>query len=137
MAANCLVVTDILGGVFRKVSFEALCEARRLAGTEGRVTALLIGRDLENLKNIPAHYGADSIILADDERVEDYHPDRYADAVQKAAESKQADVILMTATDMGKDLAPRIAARLDAGLAEDCLKAGIKAFIFCLPRVAR
>ena len=122
MSANCLVVTDILNKEFRKVSLEALSEARRLAGTGGRVTALLIGRNLENLKNIPAQYGADSVILVDDERVKDYHPDRYTDAVQKAAELKQADLILMPATDMGKDLAPRVAARLDAGLAEDCLE---------------
>jgi electron transfer flavoprotein alpha subunit len=122
MAANCLVVTDISNGEFRKVSLEALSEARRLAGTGGQVTALMIGLGLDQLKEIPAQYGADIVLIADDPQVKDYHPDRYTDTVQRAAELKQANVILIPATDMGKDLAPRIAARLDAGLAEDCLK---------------
>jgi electron transfer flavoprotein alpha subunit len=122
MAANCLVVTDISNGEFRKVSLEALSEARRLAGTGGQVTALMIGLGLDQLKEIPAQYGADIVLIADDAQVKDYHPDRYTDTVQRAAELKQANVILIPATDMGKDLAPRIAARLDAGLAEDCLK---------------
>ena len=122
MAANCLVVTDISNGEFRKVSLEALSEARRLVGTGGHVTALMIGLGLDQLKEIPAQYGADIVLIADDAQVKDYHPDRYTDTVQRAAELKQANVILIPATDMGKDLAPRIAARLDAGLAEDCLK---------------
>jgi electron transfer flavoprotein alpha subunit len=122
MAVNCLVVTDIINGEFRKVSLEALSEARRLVGTGGHVTALMIGLGLDQLKEIPAQYGADIVIITDDPQVKGYNPDRYTDTVQRAAELKQANVILIPATDMGKDLAPRVAARLDAGLAEDCLK---------------
>jgi electron transfer flavoprotein alpha subunit len=122
MAVNCLVVTDIVNGEFRKVSLEALSEARRLIGTDGQVTALMIGQGIDQLGAVPARYGADVVMIADDPQVKDYHPDRYTDTVQRAAQLKQTDVILIPATDIGKDLAPRVAARLDAGLAEDCLK---------------
>ncbi|MBN2104695.1 electron transfer flavoprotein subunit alpha/FixB family protein [bacterium] len=127
MANNILVITEQTQGEFRKSSFEALSEARRLADQAGgSVAALVIGSGLDDLTKMPAQYGADIVLKADDDQVSVYEPDIYTATVEAVAESQNAKIILMPATDQGKDLAPRVAARLNAGLADDCLKLELK-----------
>lgn len=123
MAGNVLVVTEQKNGVFRKTSFEVLSEGRRIADKFGvKVAALVIGAGIGELASTPAQYGADVVFTADDEKLANYIPDMYLEVVLKAAESHGAEIVLMSATTLGRDLAPRVAARLDAGLASDCLQ---------------
>jgi electron transfer flavoprotein alpha subunit len=123
MAVQLLVVSELVQGGLRKPSLEAISEARRIADkNSGKVTVLLIGSRLDEAGSVPARYGADTVIKVDDPKAAVYQPEFFAAAVKAAAESKNTDIILMPATDQGKDLAPRVAARLNAGLAEDCLK---------------
>jgi electron transfer flavoprotein alpha subunit len=122
MAAALLVVTDQVNGIFRKASFEAISEARRIADKNGsQVVALVIGSGIDNLASIPVKYGADAVLIADHADLAAYVPSTYLELVLKAAESQGAEIVLMPESAMGMDLAPRIAARLDAGLASDCL----------------
>ncbi|MBN1783070.1 electron transfer flavoprotein subunit alpha/FixB family protein [bacterium] len=127
MACTIIAVTEQHQGELKKPGFEVISEARRLAdGCGGKVIAVVLGSGIDGLTASPAHYGADAVIKADDQKLASYHPDYYAAVIRNAAESVQAGLILMPATDMGKDLAPRVAAMLDAGLAQDCLKLELK-----------
>lgn len=112
-----LVVVEYKGNEVRKPSLEVLGEARRAANSSGaKVIALAVGSGID-ASGLGA-YGADAVFTADQEG---YNPDHFKVIAVQAVQSQNADVVLMAATDMGKDLAPRIAAKLDAGLASDCL----------------
>ena len=109
-------------GKVKQSSLEALSEGRRLARKIGStVSALVIGNQIDSLAGEIAKFGPDSIILAQHDALSDYSPDGYRDAFLEAVRQEQPKIILLAGTAMGKDIAPRIAARLDAGLATDCL----------------
>ena len=123
MAGNILVVTELKNGEFRKTSFEIISEGRRIADKLNvDVAGLIIGSGNSDLTSIPAKYGADKVLNADDEKLVNYIPDFYLEVVLKAVEAYDAEIVMMSATTLGKDLAPRVAARLNAGLASDCLQ---------------
>jgi electron transfer flavoprotein alpha subunit len=129
--AAVLVVTDQNKGAFRKVSLEVISEARRIADkTGGQVVALVIGSEIDALAAIPAKYGADVVLIADHADLSAYVPGTYLEIVLKAVESKGAGIILMPESAMGIDLAPRVAARLNAGLAADCLSITVQGDAF-------
>ena len=127
MAGNVLVVTELKNGKFRKTSFEVISEGRRIADElNSKVAALVIGAGIDDLTGVAGQYGADIVLAADDQKLRDYTPDFYLEVVLKAVQSHDAEIVLMSATTLGRDLAPRVAARLDAGLASDCLQLFIK-----------
>jgi electron transfer flavoprotein alpha subunit len=99
-------------GSIRSTSLEAVSEARRLVdgGVGGEVVAV------ESL----GAYGADRVLRADHQALARYQPEGYAQAVVAAQEKSGSRLVLLPASALGKDLAPRIAARLDTGLASDC-----------------
>ena len=114
--ANVLAVLEQRGGGLKRVSFEVLTAARRIAdGMGGQVHALVIGAPGVAVDGVQAH-GADVVKMAGDDGLAAYQGDRYADV---AASVGDYAVIVVAATAMGKDLAPRIAARLGCALAAD------------------
>ena len=121
-----LVFCEIKGGSIRKPSLEALSEARRLAGG-GHVAALFVGSGLSGVEGA-ANYGADSIVAVDSPSLASYSSDLFASAIADAAVAKNAKILLLAATSIGRDAAPRVAARLGAGIAADvtalCIKDG-------------
>lgn len=117
-----LVVTEYKNGEIRKPSLETLGEARRAADNSGAtVAALVIGSGVNDAAAGLGAYGADIVLTADQDALASYNPDAYKAIAVQAVQSQNADVVLMAATDHGKDLAPRIAAPLDAAVASDCL----------------
>ena len=117
-----LVVAETKNGVARKTTLESLAEARRLAAESGgTVGAVLIGpaggEEAERL----AQHGADLVLRVEDAALERYAPESYAGAVAAAVRAASPEVLLLAATAQGRDLAPRAAARLHAGLASDCV----------------
>ncbi len=121
MAQGVFVVTEQRDGAFRKVSFEAVSEARRIADSLGTdVTAVVLGSGVEDLAGELEKYGPDKILVADDAALADYTTDAYSNVLADLVASVDPAVILMGATIQGKDLSARLAARLDAGLAMDC-----------------
>jgi electron transfer flavoprotein alpha subunit len=109
-------------GKLRRASLETVSEARRLAGPLGAsVAAVVIGPGGEPLAGELASYGADTVHLFEDEGFASYATESYARALAQAVGETKASVVLVPFTAMGKDLAPRIAARLGAGLASDCV----------------
>ena len=127
MSDNILVITEQVNEEFRKPSFEGISEARCIADKNGgKVIVLIMGAGIEELTSIPSRYGADIVIQVDDDNVKTYQPDYYTAIVKNAVETYNINIILMPATDIGRDLAPRIAVQLEAGLAEDCLKIDVQ-----------
>jgi electron transfer flavoprotein alpha subunit len=108
----------------KKTSLEALGAARKLADElKESVIALCVGGS-EPSANL-AHFGADKIIGCPHELLKSYSTEGYCAAVTEAAKKIQPRFILSSASAMGRDLLPRVAARLGVGLAQDCIEARV------------
>ena len=121
MAQGVFVITEQRDGAFRKVSYEAVSEGRRVAdGMSTEVTAVVLGSGIEGIAGELEKYGPDKILVADDPSLADYTTDAYTNVIAGMVQSVDPALIIIGASSQGKDLAPRLAARLDAGLAMDC-----------------
>ncbi|UCE53215.1 MAG: electron transfer flavoprotein subunit alpha/FixB family protein [Desulfobacterales bacterium] len=122
MAQGVFVITEQRDGEFRKVSFEAVSEGRRVAdGLSTDLTAAVLGSGIEGIAGELGKYGADKVVAADDQSLADYTTDAYTNVLAGLIKSLDPAVIILGATMQGKDLAGRLAARLDAGVAMDCV----------------
>jgi electron transfer flavoprotein alpha subunit len=109
-------------GKVRRPSLEAVAEARRLSvALGGPVTAVVVGPGGEALAAELASYGADKVHVFDDPALASYATEPYARALAQAVTEAKPAAVLVPFTAMGKDLAPRAAARLGAGLVSDCV----------------
>ncbi|GAA0117259.1 electron transfer flavoprotein subunit alpha/FixB family protein [Clostridium senegalense] len=108
-------------GELQKVSLELLGKGREIADKLGvELTALLIGHNVEDMAKELTAYGADKVLLADKEELAHYTTDGYAKVITDLANSHKPEVIFIGATFIGRDLGPRVAARLSTGLTADC-----------------
>ena len=122
MAQGVFAITEQRDGELRKVSFEVVSEGRRLAdglGTE--LTAVVLGSGTDGLAEELKKYGPDKILAGDDPALADYTTDAYTSVLAEFIQSSDPAVIITGASAQGKDLAGRLAARLDAGVAMDCV----------------
>ena len=109
-----------------KVSLELLGKARGLArefsqqGKDQQVTAILIGWESGNIADVLIYYGADHVVIVQDESFRTYRTDIYTKAVVQIVREKKPEILLFGATPQGRDLAPRVANRLRTGLTADC-----------------
>ena len=117
MALKVLAVLEARDGAVRKVSYELLAAARELAGAAGSVDALVFGAELPAGVEGLAALGADRVLSASHPDFVRYNPDGLAATVASLAPGYATLIFAATAT--GKDLAPRVAARLGVGLATD------------------
>jgi len=108
-------------GRLQGVSLELLGEGRRLADAlSTRLSAVLIGNNMEEeAKTLIAH-GADKVFLADDPRLEDFHDDSYGHIMASLIERERPEILLSGATSIGRSFIPKVAARLRTGLTADC-----------------
>jgi electron transfer flavoprotein alpha subunit len=121
MANNVLVIAEQRDGVLKKTAFEMLGAGAELAAAlGGQVEAALLGCGLGDLPSALAQYGATKIHVADDEGLATYSGEGYTDTLADCVGKTEPAIILIGATAMGKDLGPRLAARLGVGLASDC-----------------
>ena len=120
MAQEIWVFVEHMGGVIRKVSLELLSAADGFAQKcGGSVGAVLFGRGVDPLVEQLRNY-ADRIYVIDDDRLATYTADAYTLALTHLASEKMPDILLAGSTSMGRDLFPRVAMRLETGLAADC-----------------
>lgn len=108
-------------GELQKVSLELLGEGRRQADKLGvKLTALLLGSNIEGLSKTLAEHGADEVLVADDKLLEHYTTDAYTKVICDLANERKPGILFVGATFIGRDLGPRVAARLNTGLTADC-----------------
>lgn len=110
-------------GVLQPVALELLGKARDLAAELGeKVVAILAGSDVRKLAGTLIEYGADTVVCADAPELKDYVAEQYTQAVYQIISEYKPNVVLFGATTIGRDLAPRLSARLWTGLTADCTK---------------
>ena len=103
------------------IAFELLGKATELAGKlNEKVTAVLIGSDVKGLCDQLAEYGADRVIVVDDPELKDYRTEPYAHALSSVINEYKPEIMLVGATAIGRDLGPRVSARVKTGLTADC-----------------
>lgn len=108
-------------GKFKKSAFEVTQAARRVADQLGaELVTLIVGNSVSGLAAELGAYGASRVIVAEDERLQLYSTTAYANIVAEAAKLEAATMVFLPASQMGKDLAPRVAGKLSAGIAADC-----------------
>ncbi|HBG5343990.1 TPA: electron transfer flavoprotein subunit alpha/FixB family protein [Clostridioides difficile] len=118
---NVLVVIEQRENVIQTVSLELLGKATEIAKDyDTKVSALLLGSKVESLIDTLAHYGADEVIVVDDEALAVYTTEPYTKAAYEAIKAADPIVVLFGATSIGRDLAPRVSARIHTGLTADC-----------------
>ncbi|MDE7282765.1 MAG: electron transfer flavoprotein subunit alpha/FixB family protein [Lachnospiraceae bacterium] len=103
------------------IAFELLGKAKDLAkDLSTDVTAVLIGSDVKNLADKLAEYGADKVIVVDDPELKVYRTEPYAHALASVINKYKPEIVLVGATAIGRDLGPRVSARVATGLTADC-----------------
>ena len=115
------VFIETKDGKARNVGLELLNPGRRLAGIQGgKAVALVIGHNCEDAVKEAIAHGADKVLLVDNEVYGHYSTDAYTAAIVHCVEADCPTTILMGASPLGRDLGPRVAARLKTGLTADC-----------------
>ncbi len=103
------------------IAFELLGKAKDLAkDLNTEVTAVLLGSGVKGLADQLAEYGADKVIVVDDPELKDYRTEPYAHALASVINKYKPEIMLVGATAIGRDLGPRVSARVATGLTADC-----------------
>ncbi|MED3079827.1 electron transfer flavoprotein subunit alpha [Bacillus wiedmannii] len=118
MARKVLVMGEVRDGSLRNVSFEAVAAAKTIA-EGGEVVGLLVGDSVASFANELIHYGADRVVTVENDKLKSYTSDGYAQAFSAVYAEEKPEGIVFGHTALGKDLSPKLAAKLEAGLVSD------------------
>ncbi|MCK4263648.1 MAG: electron transfer flavoprotein subunit alpha/FixB family protein, partial [Candidatus Aminicenantes bacterium] len=122
-----LVFIEVREGKVKKSSLEALSEGkRRAAEMNAEVNAVLVGHNLESLAPDIFRYGASKVFVLENSLLSRYSPSGFAEVLFSLAGEINPEIILFSATAMGRDLAPRLAAKLGVSMASDCTQTACK-----------
>jgi len=117
-----LIYAEIKAGKIKKSAFELASEGRKLADAlGGDLGAILIGSGLESFGPELAKFGVDTVYVAEAPELENYNSEYYAQALAQVITQSSPEIVLITHTMQGKDLAPRTAAKLGAAVMADCV----------------
>ena len=111
------------------IALELVGKGKDLAkdlGTE--VTAVLVGSGVKALADTLGEYGADKVIVVDDPELAEYRTEPYAHALSSVINEFKPEIFLVGATAIGRDLGPRVSARIHTGLTADCTQLDIGDF---------
>jgi len=123
------VFAQQVDNVISGIAFELIGKGKELAKDLGTdVTAVLCGSGVKDLADELAAYGADRVIVVDDPELKEYRTEPYAHAVSSVIEKYKPDIFLVGATAIGRDLGPRVSARIHTGLTADCTQLDIGDF---------
>ena len=123
------VYAQQVDGTLSGIAFELLGKAKDLASDlKTDVTAVLIGSDVKGLTDELAAYGADKVIVVDDPELKDYRTEPYTHALASVINEYKPEIMLVGATAIGRDLGPRVSARVATGLTADCTQLEIGDF---------
>lgn len=108
-------------GELHRVGLELVGKASELgAMLNAPVTAVILGKGIRHLAPILIQHGADRVVIVEDPLLETYNVDLYTKALFQVTEHERPEVLILGATQLGRELAPRLAARLKTGLTADC-----------------
>lgn len=120
---NVWVIAEQRQGKITPVVIELLGEGRKIANDIGvELCAILLGHNVDNLPDELIKFGADKVYYANSPLLEKYTTDAYTKVIVDSVNEIKPEIILIGATHIGRDLAPRIASKLDTGLTADCTK---------------
>jgi electron transfer flavoprotein alpha subunit len=120
---NIWVFAEQRQGEISPVVIELLGEGKKLANEIGtELCAVLLGKDINGLAKELISYGAQKVYVADSPLLENYTTDAYTKVICDAVNEFKPEIMLLGATHIGRDLAPRMSSRLDTGLTADCTK---------------
>ena len=125
---NVWVFAEQRQGKLMNVALELVGEGHKLSreiSDKTKVCAVLVGNKVDHLADELFAYGADCVYLLEDELLAQYTTDGYAKAMTDAINEYKPEIVLFGATHIGRDLAPRVAARLNTGLTADCTRLDI------------
>lgn len=115
------VFVEQLEGVITPVSFELIAEGKRLAqDLDSKVVAVLPGYNVNTLADEVIAYGADEVIVIDHSHLNYYVTESYTRVLVQIIHDRKPEIFLIGATSIGRDLAPRVSARIKTGLTADC-----------------
>ncbi len=118
-----MIVVQQMDNRISGVSYELIGKGKELAeALRTEVTAVLLGYEVESLCAALGKYGADRVLMVDDPALETYMTEPYARAMAAIIERFKPEIVLFGATAIGRDLAPRLSARVHTGLTADCTK---------------
>jgi electron transfer flavoprotein alpha subunit len=124
MGDGILVFAEQREGTLNKTSFEAIAAGQALGRELGQaVSAVVLGSGARNLAEEIAAYELSRVIYAENEKLKDYTPDGYADAMERVVRAVNPQYIVMPHTYLVRDYAPKLAARFGKGLISDCIRA--------------
>ncbi|MGH2532355.1 MAG: electron transfer flavoprotein subunit alpha/FixB family protein [Thermomicrobiales bacterium] len=117
-----LVIAESTGGEIRPVAYELVTAGRKVAdGLGSALNALVVGAGVGGSVSAYGRSGVDRLLVADDERLVHFTTEAYTTVAAKVIGDLQPAVVLIAGTTAGRDYAPRLAARLRAGIAADCV----------------
>ena len=123
---DCWTFIELAEGKPTRLSLELLGKGRELAGKlGGDNVALVFGSDVGMAAGEIARRGADRVLVAEDERFADYHPEIWCAALRTVVFMHRPHVLLFPSTANGRDLGPRVAGELQLGMTGDCVNLGI------------
>lgn len=123
------IFAEQVDGILSGIAFELLGKANDLANDLGTdVTAVVIGSEIKPLADQLAEYGADKVIVIDDPELKEYRTEPYTHALASAINEFKPEIMLVGATPIGRDLGPRVSARVATGLTADCTSLDIGDF---------
>ena len=126
MSNGILVFAEHRAGVFNKTSFEAMAAAQSLGAELGQpVTAVVLGAGANNLASEIAGYDVSRVVYADNEKLAEYTPDGYADAMERVVRALDPQFVILPHTYLVRDFAPKLSARFGKGLISDCIRARV------------
>ena len=126
MSKDVYVIAEQRDGKIQKVGIELIGEATKLAKDLGeQVVAVLLGSNVTDKAQELIQYGADEVVVVDDPMLEKYATEPYAKAITAVIKECEPEIVLYGATSIGRDLAPRVSARVHTGLTADCTKLAI------------
>lgn len=116
-----LVYIEQRNNEIQKVSLELLGKGKEIAEKLGvKLKAVIAGHGVSKLANELIYHGAEKVILVDDPILENFATEPYTKALTEVIKEEKPEVVLMGATSIGRDLAPRVSARIHTGLTADC-----------------
>ena len=124
-----IVFAQQVDNVISNIAYELIGKGKELAKDLGvEVTAVLVGSDVKGLADQLAEYGADKVIVVDDPELKEYRTEPYTHAIASVIKEFKPEIFLIGATAIGRDLGPRVCARIHTGLTADCTKLDIGDF---------